>query len=180
MRRGAEEEHEWLLARVLEVAPGPPSAMRTSASWDEKMQHRVVLTSPPDPAPARLGGGGVGRAEATGSRPSLDAAAAAAAATTSSQGAPPAGKGGAPSAKERRRLFKKSGSLDSSSVGTCIARAGVTTLLPPALPSAFSPADFLATIRGKLAPAFGRWGEYYFIILFVEVLKFLFVSLLNV
>ena len=155
MRRGAEEEHEWLLSRVLEVPPHPPTAMKTSASWDEKMHHRVVTTPPAEASPAP--GGWTGKAAKGGgdslpSKPSSTDAGGAA-----SQGTQPTSKGGqASSAKDRRRLFKKSSSLDSD-VGTCIARAGMTTLLPPAVPSTFSPSDFLATLKGKLAPAFSRF-----------------------
>ena len=152
VRRGAEEEHEWLLSRVLEVPPHLPHAMKTSASWDEKMHHRVVVTTPTEASPAP--GGWTDKA-VKGGEPSLSSKASLDAGGAASQGTPQTSKGGQSSAKDRRRLFKKSSSLDSN-VGTCIARAGMTTLLPPAVPSTFSPSDFLATIKGKLAPAFSR------------------------
>nr|KAG5686675.1 hypothetical protein BaRGS_025994 [Batillaria attramentaria] len=140
VRRVAEEEHEWLLSRVMDVPTFHSPAMRNSTSWDEKMHHRVVATptetSPAPPAqPAD-------KQEAKELPLPWET-------VHSLQGQ------GHPSAKERRRMWKKSSSLDSS-VGSCLARAGMQTLAP-AVPSAFPPpTDLLAAVKSKLAPVFGR------------------------
>ncbi|XP_070208370.1 uncharacterized protein [Littorina saxatilis] len=148
VRRGAEEDHEWLLSRVVEVPAHSSRAMKNSISLDEKMHHRVAseVSHAPRLFTARQG------AEPA-LYPSVPTT------TTAASSSPqPASKGGQASAKDRRKLFKKSASLDSN-VSVSIARAGMTTLLPPAAPSTFSPSDFLATLKGKLAPAFGRKGK---------------------
>lgn len=142
VRRVAEEEHDWLLSRVTDPSPSNPASLRTSTSYDEKMHHRV-LNQPGAAVPI--------------SSPVFEK-------TTPSnvnfaqpkllgEGSSTVSQGKA--AKEKRRLWKKSSSLESD-VGTCIARAGMHTLVPPAVPSAFSPADLLATVKGKLAPVFHR------------------------
>ncbi|KAL8558787.1 hypothetical protein ACOMHN_043730 [Nucella lapillus] len=147
VRRGAEEEHEWLLSRVVEVPPHLPHSMKTSVSWHEKMHHKTVRspteTTLPIPLPREEGK----PSETTTTTPGPSGEDH----RGLSQEAQSKGKG---SAKDRRWFFKKSASLDAE-VGACIAHAGVTTLAPPAVPS-FSPSGFLATIKGKLAPAFGR------------------------
>lgn len=147
VRRVAEEEHEWLLSRVVEVPSFLAPAMRTSTSWDEKMHHRVVIT-PTETSPSPTGTAAKKETHEVPSPWDIPA-------SVSAQGHIQNQSQGQSSAKERRKLWKKSSSLDSS-VGSCIARAGMQTVAP-AVPAAFPPpSDLLAAVKSKLAPVFGR------------------------
>lgn len=140
VRRVAEEEHESLLSRMIDLSQRP-SFMRTSTSWDEKIHHQVVAT-PTDTS------------HLTSQLPTTDLPLPQSPKVLADVGVP-FHAGQEISVKDRRRRFNKSNSLDST-VGTCIARAGMQALGPPAVPAAFSPSDMLTSVKAKLTPVIRR------------------------
>lgn len=58
---------------------------------------------------------------------------------------------GSMGAKEKRKLFRKSSSLDSTSVSASLGKVGMQ-MLPTAVPSGFSPSDLLAAVKRKFRP----------------------------
>ncbi|PVD32468.1 hypothetical protein C0Q70_07907 [Pomacea canaliculata] len=111
--------------------------MRTSTSWDEKIHHQVVAT-PTDTSHLKS------------QLPATDLPLPQSPKVLADVGVP-FHAGQEISVKDRRRRFNKSNSLDST-VGTCIARAGMQALGPPAVPAAFSPSDMLTSVKAKLTP----------------------------
>ncbi|XP_067666411.1 uncharacterized protein [Haliotis asinina] len=125
VRKEAEEDYS-LLAR----SDGTRTFnMKSSASWDEKMHHRVVQ---PENSKSE--------SSKTCQEHSLD--------QSSSQPAKHL------SAKDKRRFFKKSSSMESH-IGSSLAKIG-TQAMPVAAPTGFMPTDILASVRSKFKLPFKK------------------------
>ncbi|XP_055872478.1 microtubule-associated protein futsch-like isoform X2 [Biomphalaria glabrata] len=143
VRREAEEEHSLVVSKLEPLFQ--KGGIRTSASWDDQMHFSHFQASMEIPS-----------AEASKPTPTKDSAdgtqeTAISTIVTSTTSSSTISKHGA---KEKRKFFKKSCSLDST-IGSTIASVGVS-VMPPAAPTGFTPADIFAAVKGKLKPVFKK------------------------
>uniref|UniRef100_A0A2C9KTH9 Uncharacterized protein n=1 Tax=Biomphalaria glabrata TaxID=6526 RepID=A0A2C9KTH9_BIOGL len=143
VRREAEEEHSLVVSKLEPLFQ--KGGIRTSASWDDQMHFSHFQASMETPS-----------AEASKPTPTKDSAdgtqeTAISTIVTSTTSSSTISKHGA---KEKRKFFKKSCSLDST-IGSTIASVGVS-VMPPAAPTGFTPADIFAAVKGKLKPVFKK------------------------